>query len=86
MSRWAKIQPQDGDAVVHCGHRTVRGGHFWKSDPPVQFRRPDGTRGGALFIYACDPCSVKAGGDPARLEITGDGKWMGNAPAILADD
>lgn len=83
MGAFHKLQPRDGDTVLHCGH--VKGSsrnHFWRLPHGVPFERPDGTSGKAGWIVACDPCAQASGMDPLAVAIVGDARWNGDAPAI----
>jgi hypothetical protein len=79
-----KKQPKDGDRVLHCGHRDAESWHWWFLPNSMEFRRPDQTIGNADWIVGCEPCAQAAGFDSRKIGITGDGKWMGNAPVIPA--
>ena len=88
MSDFTKIQPKDGDALLHCGHLNDNRKFEWfliPHDDGVSFRRPDGTVGNAKWITVCLPCLQKFK-DPMAVPIRGDGTWMGNAPAIRKMD
>ena len=78
----AKIQPVDGDTVIHCGHLDADIHHFFQAD--TRFRRPDGSQGRAKFLVGCDDCFRKAGGKAKNLLIRGDGTWKGNEPIVFA--
>ena len=48
-----KIQPKDGDEMIHCGHLNAENHHFWKVPNGVlRFHRPDGTFGEAEWVVA----------------------------------
>lgn len=83
MSKFTAEQPKDGETVLHCGHLHEFKGtwHWLKFTAPVQFVRPDGSTGLALWITICDPCYIEHGPNPKVL-ARGDGKWMGDDPII----
>jgi hypothetical protein len=79
---FADQQPRDGDTVMHCGHLDGGGHmHWFRYDRPIQFKRPDGTRGEAEWFAACEPCFLRHGKEVARF-VRGDGRWIGNEPVI----
>lgn len=80
---FAKDQPKDGDTILHCGHVPDSRSHvhWFKFDVPIQFVRPDGTRGEAVWFAACEPCFIKHGEKVAHFG-RGDCRWTGVAPAI----
>lgn len=68
-TRLAQLQPKPGDVWLHCGH--ISGGvHIGRADR--RFVRPDGSRGYAQWLGACEPCFIAAGGDFDRVPIRGD--------------
>ena len=85
---FTKVQPKDGETVLHCGHLDAAGEHgvhFWKYDPPVGFVRPNATTGLATWLCACGPCVATALGNPDVIAIRGDGRWQGDAPVIRGE-
>ena len=85
MSKFGPVQPKGGDCVLHCGHTNNGLSHHWWGAPDgIQFKRPDGTKGVALWIVTCEKCFTAADGDFDKIQIRGDGRWIGDEPAILA--
>lgn len=82
-TRWAEQQPEVGDVVLHCGHGEPC--VWWRYGTRMIFRRPDGTSGAARWLVACDACDVRAGGDPRKIEVHGDGTWTGDSPVVKDD-
>jgi len=83
--RLSPRQPKKGDVIIHCGHLNVDGHHFFSlpgGDRNVWFVRPDGTRGEAAWIVACDDCWRAADGNPAAIKIHGDGIWNNDDPIL----
>ena len=88
MKRFAKWQPKDGDLILVCSHRDAKSYHWFvldlndKGEPsPMQFRRPDGSEGEAIWGCICEDCKIRYE-DPQRC-ITGERLWTGDEPAIL---
>lgn len=73
-------RPRDGDAITHCGHVVGRM-HWFQYARPLRFRRPDGTRGEASWLAACEQCFIRHGAEVVNF-VRGDGTWTGDAPAI----
>lgn len=76
-------QPKDGDLVLHCGHlgQSYPGErwHWFEYDPPTKFKRPDGTKGEASWLVACNACFERHG---EKVPVRGDGRWKGDEPVI----
>ena len=81
-----KLQPKDGDRVLHCGHTDAPHWHWWNLPNGMGFRRPDGTEGSADWIVSCESCAQAAKFDTHQIRIRGDAKWLGNAPVIPKAD
>jgi len=81
VSTFTKDQPKDGDTILHCGHvdQDVCC-HWFKYSIPYLFERPNGTRGSSEWFAVCDSCFNKHGD---KAPIRGDGKWIGDDPAIM---
>ena len=79
---FAEDQPRAGDTILHCGHLArikVTAAHWFKYESPVQFARPDDTRGEAEWLVVCELCFVKYG---SAVRVRGDGTWTGDEPTI----
>jgi len=77
-------RPRAGDAIVHCGHVVGRM-HWFQYETPIRFQRPDGTRGEASWLAACERCFVERGAEVVNF-VRGDGTWTGAAPAIEREE
>ena len=83
MSEFAQFQPRDGDCVLHCGHLDREGPFHWSLIPDsLHFLRPDGSTGSAKWMACCADCFKRIDGDFHKLDVRGDGLWMGDAPTI----
>jgi hypothetical protein len=85
---FTKDQPKDGDLILHCGHlsqRVPRPAHWFKYGTPLQFERPNGTRGQAEWFASCESCFVKHG-EKIATRARGDSVWTGDAPIIEKPD
>ena len=88
MPKYASCQPKDGDLILVCAHREAKSYHWFvldlndKGEPvPMQFQRPDGSEGEAIWGCICDECKTQYG-NPEGC-ITGERIWAGDEPAIL---
>lgn len=83
--KFSERQPKDGETVLHCGHLENKPHHFFAlpdSFPDgIKFSRPDGSTGRATWMVLCQNCFA-AGLDPENC-MRADGKWKGDAPAIV---
>jgi hypothetical protein len=86
MVAFAKDQPKAGDVILHCGHIKQKRTHWWKVEPPIDFERPDGTSGLAPWVIACDACAQQAEYNAEKVQIRGDGTWVGDAPVLRASN
>lgn len=81
MSTFTKLQPQDGEIIMHCGHVDVKPHHFFTFPAPLRFNRPDGTGIQSKWIALCPKCFAEYVDDPS-LAIRGDGRWIGSEPEL----
>lgn len=79
---FTKEQPKSGETILHCGHFERRHLHWFQSTELICFVRPDGTRGQAQWIAACEPCFVEHGDQVARF-VRGDEIWQEDEPVIV---
>jgi hypothetical protein len=80
-SSFTKQQPKHGDTIMHCGHVGDGKMHWFQYETPVQFVRPDRSRGEAEWFAACDSCFGKHGEKVVKF-VRGDNVWTGDAPII----
>ena len=84
--KWAKYQPKDGDLILVCDHRNQKTYHwfilnFCDGQPiPMEFKRPDGSCGTAMWACICDGC-IRSNPNP-EVHITGERIWTGDEPFI----
>ena len=88
MSKFTKVQPKDGDTVLHCGHLENKPHHFFATSDPsrskiigMPFTRPDGTCGVAKWMVLCQSCFPKFCDTPHQA-MRADSQWIGDEPAI----
>ena len=77
-----RLQPKDGDTLLHCGQRDAKTLHWWHLPDGMEFRRPDGKETNGNWIVSCDPCAQAVGFDALKITIRGEGTWMGDAPIL----
>jgi hypothetical protein len=78
---FTKLQPQDGDTILHCGHLENKPHHFLHFKDAVKFRRPDGSQDQAHWLVVCNTCFALHHENPFAC-ISADSTWRGNEPAI----
>lgn len=81
MARFIKNQPRSGETVMHCGHLDRGDLHWFQYGRPIEFSRPDGSRGEASWFAACSSCYAEHAEDAPKF-VRGDGRWTGDAPVI----
>lgn len=84
--KFTKLQPKDGETVLHCGHLEDKPHHFFalsdgKTVAGINFKRPDGSQGLAHWMVLCEMCFTRNGDEPERC-IRGDATWIGDEPEI----
>src|SRR4051812_19874539 len=81
--KYTKMQPEDGDNVLHCGHIEHSHCHFFFAPAGISFLRSD-TREVqiAKWIVGCQSCLDAVGFDPTLLVIRGSVTWSGTEPGI----
>jgi len=96
MSKWrkgdapyTKMQPKDGDVILHCGHvdDIAEHGHFFSMDPRnpgsvLEFTRPDGTTGKSKWLVCCPACFNAKG---SKFDVRADSIWQGDEPIVRVD-
>jgi hypothetical protein len=83
---FAKLQPRDGETVLHCGHLDSVPHHFFAMSDGnnvagINFTRPDGTAGTATWMVLCSSCFSSHANEPERC-MRADAVWRGHEPAI----
>jgi len=85
---FTKVQPSDGDTVLHCGHLENKPHHFYAMSDPSQkiirgimFTRPDGTTGLARWMVLCSRCFEVYFDSPEKA-MRADATWIGDEPEI----
>ncbi len=80
MTKFSKLQPNDGETILHCEHALTGHAHFYYIG--VQsFMRPDRSNGEARFIALCDSCHATFRDNPMSC-VNRDSVWTGDEPAI----
>jgi hypothetical protein len=87
--KFAKVQPKDGDKVLHCGHHGQHPYHFFAAGDgtealPVTFKRPDGTLAVATWMVLCKRCLITHGANPWKAAVA-DGTFVSDGPEITKD-
>ena len=69
------LSPCPGDVVVHCAHfYDVTLLHAYRLPPHrAFFEAPNGVRGLADWLYACDVCAADG---PDAVQVHGHGEWL----------
>lgn len=82
---FTKLQPKQGDRVMHCGHHEANNHHFFclvtEQGAEIIFTRPDGSLCASRWIALCDACFRLHGEHPESV-IRADGVWQGDEPSI----
>lgn len=80
----AKVQPKHGERVLTCSHTGnsfAKPFHFFRTNPPTEFTRPDQTTDSATWMVLCNRCYQRHGTDMGAA-ITGDALWQGDEPIV----
>lgn len=76
--------PPNGTAVLHCGHLDAERWHSFRNEPPLKFRRKDGTDGLSEWLCVCGECFDRYEDQPMGCAtIRGVGVWCDDAPALV---
>jgi hypothetical protein len=84
---FTKVQPKDGDTVLHCGHLENKPHHFYAMSDPNKlmvgcpFTRPDGSAGLAKWMVLCSKC-FEVYFDAPEKAMRADARWIGDEPEI----
>lgn len=83
----AKIQPEEGEIILSCGHYDSHTHHWLVLEEPEEFTRPDGTTGKSRWLCLCEMCFSKHNpNDPDEGQwIREDFVWGEDCRTIIGD-
>ena len=84
MTKWAALQPKDGEIVMHCGHVDFSDSHWAHLAEGPTIRCKDGVERKIDWLVACDDCYRKANGHWGHIPFRETADWKGNDPIIKA--
>lgn len=84
MSKWAALQPKDGEIVMHCGHVGWSDSHWGHlADSPL-IKCKDGVERKINWLVSCHKCFSAANRNWQHVLFTDTATWKGNDPVIEA--